>query len=384
MRTLNKILITVPAKTARGGITNYYQVLKDQFSSKVEYFERGARTWPVRKGFFSEIARAWKDYNTFKIRIKRGDIALVQTSTSLGINTTVRDGFFLKHARKNGMKTIVFFRGWDDSAEKAVERKYLSLLRYFFFDSDGIIVLNKKSKDTLLRWGYKGPVLLESTLVDNKLLKGITPEWIRKKQEETAKKDKIRLLFLSRVEKRKGVLELLTAFCELKREGYTNLSLTICGDGFELENIKNIVKNEDIPDVAITGFVLDENKIKAYRDANVFIFPSHGEGMPNAVLESMGFGLPVITTKVGGIADFFTEHKNGLFIQIGSIEDIKVKIRHLLENKDMMLAISLANYEFAKKFFVSDIVARRMESIFEKIISNQNINGTTYTTAEIG
>ena len=380
---INKVLILVPAKTARGGITNYYQVLKREFSSQIEYFERGARNWPIRKGALLELKRAWYDYLAFRERLELKDVALVQTSTSLGINTTIRDGLVLKYARKKGIKTIAFFRGWDDLAEAAVEKKYLRLFRYFFFDSDCIIVLNEKSKESLLRWGYLGPVFLESTLVDKRLLKGISPEWIRKKHEATIQKGKINLLFLSRVERRKGVFELLTAFRELKEEGVANLSMNICGDGFELENIRKIVKNENIPDISITGYVQSENKILAYRETSIFIFPSYGEGMPNAVLEAMGFGLPVITTKVGGIADFFNENEHGLFIRIGSSYDIKRKILHLIKNQNLMVTTALNNYKFAKKYFRSDVVAHRMELIFKNIIYNQKINGTTYTAAEI-
>ncbi|HCX99207.1 MAG TPA: hypothetical protein DG754_03625 [Bacteroidales bacterium] len=71
MKKEYKILITVPASTARGGITNYYQVLRNEFSSNIEYFERGARTWPLRKGVITELIRAWKDFKAFKKRVER-------------------------------------------------------------------------------------------------------------------------------------------------------------------------------------------------------------------------------------------------------------------------------------------------------------------------
>lgn len=368
MNRENKILITVPAPSARGGITNYYQVLKHEFSSNIEYFERGARNWPTRKGVLSEIIRAWQDYKGFKKRIKKGDVSLVQTSTSLGFNSIVRDGFFIRFARKNGIKTIVFFRGWDLWAEKKTER-YLWLFKFFFFKTSTIIALTEHTKKIIKNWGYKGKILLETTLVDKALINDISEEYIRKKY--TPLKNSINLLYLSRVETRKGIYELIDAFKELQKAITNNsFSLQICGDGFELENIVKKIKEQELSNITISGFISGEKKIEAYKNADIFVFPSYGEGMPNAVLEAMGFGLPVITTPVGGVKDFFENDKNGYFIEIKSSMDITKKIRFLLANPNNIVTIALNNYQKANKVFRSDIVAKRIENIFENVLNN--------------
>lgn len=372
MKNQNKILITVPASTARGGITNYYQVLKDEFSSDIIYFERGARTWPIRKGFFAELIRAWKDYKAFKKRLKQNDVALVQTTTSLGLSTTIRDGLFLKYANRKDIKTIVFFRGWDEKAVLAVEKKYKKIFKHLFFSCDSIIVLTYHAKDCIKKWGYTGDVIVETTLVDKKLIETVNEKQLVEKNKSIIKEKKLSLLFLSRIEKRKGIYDLLDAFKKLEETKLDiSLFLNICGDGFELESIKQIVQKENLNNVTISGFVSGKNKIEAYKNANVFIFPSYGEGMPNAVLEAMGFGLPVITTKVGGIKDFFEDGKNGAFIEIANSNDIAEKIKMLINNIGSLTDISLHNFEMANREFRSDIVAKRMGSIFNKVIKQE-------------
>jgi len=340
MNKQDKILILVPSDNARGGITNYYKVLRDELPSSCEYFLRGCRTWPARKGFINELLRAWNDFKKFKIRISIGDIGLIQTTTSLSLSTTIRDGLFVRNAIKRGIKTIVFFRGWDDSAEKKANR-YKYIFRFFFFKTDKIITLSEKAKKTLLKLGYKNEIIVETTLVDKNLLINVNEISLIHKYESLKKtKSYLNLLYLSRIESRKGIYDLLEAFDILENHSekiINNYILNICGDGSEFESLKKLVKSKRTTNINVEGYVKGYQKEKAFREAHLFIFPSHGEGMPNAVLEAMGFGLPVLTTPVGGIIDFFIPGINGNFININDPDDLAEKINKSTLNMDLLL-----------------------------------------------
>jgi glycosyltransferase involved in cell wall biosynthesis len=363
----NKILILVPAFTARGGITNYYQVLKHEFPDEIEYFERGARTWPVRKGTVYELIRAFKDYNQFKKRIQKGDIKLVQSTTSLGLNSIIRDGFFLRYTYKKGIKTIAFFRGWDDKAEYTTQKNYLKLFRHLFFYTDALIVLSEHTASTLRKWGYEKNIFTETTLVDKQLIEDVSSRELSEKCIALNHSKTINLLFLSRLEKRKGLYELIEAYKKLKSNPVINFTLTVCGDGFELESLKEIIESDKIEGVRIVGYVTGEQKKQAFQDAHIFVFPSHGEGMPNAVLEAMGFGLPVITTPVGGVIDFFVDGKNGYFTPINNPAELVEKIQKLASDNILLTNIALENYQLARERFSSDKVAKRILKIFNEV-----------------
>jgi glycosyltransferase involved in cell wall biosynthesis len=180
----------------------------------------------------------------------------------------------------------------------------------------------------------------------------------------------VNLLFLSRIERRKGIFELLTAFKMLRQhiKYKLNISLTICGDGFELDRIKSLVENEKIKGVTIEGFISGKKKKEAFEKSHMFIFPSHSEGMPNAVLEAMGFGLPVITTAVGGLNDFFIDGKHGAYILKNDANDLLEKLVNLIERPEMLKEISLTNHSLANERFRSDVVAKRMERKFEEVL----------------
>jgi len=365
----DKVLILVPAPTARGGISNYYQVLRDSFGENIEYFERGARTWPVKDSRIKESARIVFDYLRFLRRLKERDVALVQSTTSLSLATTYRDGLFLMLAKWHGAKTIVFFRGWDDHAEAKVSSK-LALFFRFFGSTDAAIVLSTRVGDRLTSWGYKAPVYLETTLFDKELSLGVTPDSIKDKFLKLRETKLIRLLYLSRVERRKGIYDLLQALQMMMSNECKEIKfeLIVCGDGLACGEVQQFAKSGDMRYVTFRGHVQGEEKKRAFMDSHLFVFPSYGEGMPNAVLEAMGMGLPVLTTPVGGVVDFFEDGEHGRIVPIGNVQAIHDRIIEMSNDIAFMEKVAQANYNYANNRFRSDIVGQRVENIFKEVM----------------
>lgn len=128
----------------------------------------------------------------------------------------------------------------------------------------------------------------------------------------------------------------------------------------EVYNFKEL-KIKYLKNVTVTGFVETDRKQILFEEANMFIFLSDFEGMSNAVLEAMSFGLPVITTNVGGIASVFTNNRNGMLV------DEYNKILQILKNEDLYKTISITNFNDAKQKVWSNIVAKRMIKIFNEV-----------------
>lgn len=366
MNEQKKILILVPSTTAKGGISNYYEILKDKFSNNVFYFTRGARKWPVRKNQIVETVRAIQDFWQFFIKIRSGTYAIVQTNTSIGNLGLIRDGLFLFLARIYSLKTIVFFRGLHIDFQNTIEKRYLRIFRYFFLNSDCYIVLSKQFERKLRDWGYKNPIHLETTAVDENMLTDISEEYIVKKYQNI--NSHLNILFLARIEKAKGIYEAIDSFIMLKSK-YTNLTMTIAGDGFELENVIRKVNKSGISDIKFVGFVKNENKTNVFRDAHIYLFTSHTEGMPTSVLEAFSFGIPVVTSAVGGIVDFFENGINGYITELKEPEIYRNLIENLIKNPNLMNKIALNNYRYAQQQFLSLKVAKRLENIFSDLMN---------------
>jgi glycosyltransferase involved in cell wall biosynthesis len=364
-----KILICVPAETSFGGIKNYYKVLKNKFELPVEYIIRGSRKWPHRENNYKEFIRFFSDIFIFRKKIKSGKYNLIQTSTSLGLFSVIRDALYLFIAKKNNVKTIVFFRGWDKNFEYKIERSYLKLFRKYFFTSDLFIVLSPEFKNTLTRWGYNKEIKIESTLIDEKLLNQINFENLFRIKNEKLNKE-INILFLARIEIEKGVYETINSFSILQDQlSDYDLNLIIAGDGLELNELKKYINKINLNRVSIVGNIEGNKKADLLSMADLYIFPTYTEGMPNSVLEAMAFGLPIIAGEAGAIPYIISEGVNGYVTKSSDPSVISSLLNHLILNKELRIEIGKNNFIAAKENYYSSKVIKRLESIFKEIIT---------------
>jgi glycosyltransferase involved in cell wall biosynthesis len=361
-----KILLSVPGITARGGVTTYFQVIKKEYTFDVIYLMRGNRTYPSRSNIANDLYRIMRDTLVFLYHVAFKSYDLVQTNTSFYRNSIVRDSVFILLAKLFRIKTIVFFHGWDETLEKNIEKRLLNLFRYFYFKADACIVLSVDFKNKLIEWGYNKPVHVETTIVDRELLENINEQKIVSKFINLDRS--INILFLARIEKIKGIYEALRTF-ELLKQKNTRLVLTVVGDGQELENIKKYAVERSLTDINFLGFKMGTEIAKAFAAADIYLFPSYTEGMPTSVLEAMAFGLPIITRPVGGLKDFFEDGKMGYLTETLDPVVFADLIEKLLLDPEKMKAMAVFNYHYARHNFLSDIVVKRIEHIYNQTIS---------------
>lgn len=361
-----KIIILVPGENARGGITNYYYSVKKQFPSNIIYFVRGVRNWPNKTSLFNKIVTHVLDYLKFVKIVANKDVGLVQTTTAFYSSSIFRDGVFIFISKLFGKKTIVFFHGWDNEFVYNISGIKKIILEKIFFKCDAIIDLSIHNIEYLKKLGYKNKLYLETTLVDEELLGDFNIDIQVNNRFNSTKKN---ILFLSRIEKAKGIYVLLDAFKSVKHT-HTEFNLIYAGDGSEVDSLKEEVKKQNINDVEFTGFVKGKEKKDFFLNATIFVFLSEFEGMPSAVLEAMAFGLPVITTNVGGIAGVFVDEKNGRLINDTNIDFISKNIIDIVYDKEKYKNYSKTNYSVAKDKFLSGKVAQRMTNLFNTVLED--------------
>jgi glycosyltransferase involved in cell wall biosynthesis len=368
-RKSKTVLIIIPGSEAQGGISNYYQILKQEFKFPVKYFLRGSRTFPFKKGRIAESYRFTKDILIFFVLLITSKFSIIQTTTSFTPNSIVRDGIFILISKLFNKKVIVFFRGWDYSFADNIKGRKLKLFTKVFFKADAVIDLAKQNIERLRSWGYNGTCYLETTAVSKQLVKDISKTYVIEKFGE--KPEKFNLLFLARVEIEKGIYETINAYSLVKHR-FKNIQLIIAGDGLELENVRRYVKEKKIKDVVFRGFVKEDEKINTFKKSHLYILPSYREGMPGSVLEAMAFGLPVITRDVGGLPDFFKNGEHGFITNSKSPEIFAEYIEKIILNKELLQKISITNFEYAHANFLSDSVAKRMENIFTEVLNSKS------------
>jgi glycosyltransferase involved in cell wall biosynthesis len=144
----------------------------------------------------------------------------------------------------------------------------------------------------------------------------------------------LRLLFVGRYGERKGCPELIAALAQARDAG-TDATLRFVGreeyDGEERALRRAVEENGLVEDVEFAGLMGSLELADCYADAQVLCLPSRREGVPLVLLEAMAFGLPVIATPVGGIADYVSHEENGLLVSPGDVDGIAVSIAALAD-----------------------------------------------------
>jgi glycosyltransferase involved in cell wall biosynthesis len=357
-----KVLILHTDFKETGGVGQYYGKLKGKFSLHIQHCIIGKR--PGEKGLRSRIYRSLNDYFRFIKRLANNQIEIVHANPSLDPKSLLRDGIFLLSARIMKRKTILFIRGWSKAFELKLERWGLWLFKLLYWKTNAFIVLSTDFKKKLQSWGFKQPIHLEVTIADDNTLEGFD---IHQTLSDRLQSEKWRVLFISRIFKSKGIYETIKAVSILRAK-YPEIELTVAGDGDELENVKSFVRNQSFSNVIFTGFVSGEVKKNILKSAHILSFPTrYGEGLPNTIIESMAYGLPVVTRPVGGIADFFKNEEHGFATNSTDPEVIAGLIEKLLIDQELYRKISLFNYKYAQSNFLASQAAFRLEKIYKSV-----------------
>lgn len=160
--------------------------------------------------------------------------------------------------------------------------------------------------------------------------------------DRTNSHKKINIVFLGRIGKRKGVFDLLEACAELAPEHQEKSELILAGIG-EIEEASNLVEKLYLKQhITFAGWVDPDGRSELLSNADVFVLPSYNEGLPMALLEAMSWGLPVVTTPVGGIPELVTHQENGLLVNPGDVEQLAEALKLLITNESRRLELGKA------------------------------------------
>lgn len=144
-----------------------------------------------------------------------------------------------------------------------------------------------------------------------------------------------RLVFVGWVTREKGVFEALDVLADV-RILYPSATLTVVGGGRDVEAFTLAVEARGLMcAVRITGWLSNGEVQRILRDSDVFLFPSHFEGLPNAVVEAMAAGLPVVATRVGGVPDLIRHGESGLLADVGDVVGMAKRVSELLAQPDL-------------------------------------------------
>ena len=176
------------------------------------------------------------------------------------------------------------------------------------------------------------------------------------------------VLFLSRIDPKKGLDLLLPAFREVLRQD-SRAALVIAGEGEQslVEWLHRMAAELGIADsVFWPGFLSGAGKAAAFADADVFVLPSYSENFGMAPVEAMGFGLPVVLTDQVGIHKEVSEARAGIVTPV-STEATASALLLLLRDDGLRLQMGRNARRLAASRYSVDAVTGRLRDLYVKL-----------------
>lgn len=153
----------------------------------------------------------------------------------------------------------------------------------------------------------------------------------------------LKLLFVGRINQRKGVKYLLEALRKLPRN---QVQLTICGRVLDDLKIFEPFRSQ----VTVRPSVTRAELVEAYQTSDLFVFPSVAEGFAHVLLESMACGLPVLSTTATAAPDIVTEQLDGFVVEPGSANALVERIEWALSHRSELQAMKEMARKKAEQF----------------------------------
>ncbi len=171
--------------------------------------------------------------------------------------------------------------------------------------------------------------------------------------------------FVGRINKDKGVEDLIDSISELKKNGnYKHLKLLMVGKFdtndfidekyFQAINTLNWIKH--------VSYIEDIRLL--YKCMDIFILPTHREGFPSVILEAYAMRVPIITTNATGAIDSVVKEVTGLIFSVSNINELNICIKDLVHNENKRILLAENGYRWAQKYFEKNTMIKKISNFY--------------------
>ena len=353
MSELRSIVMLGTALDTRGGI-----------SAVVKVYRRGGvfDRWPVvyiathtDQGFWPKLWLAVSGFLRFVCWVLRRRVALVHVHTASSASFWRKSVFMaLALLVRSPIVLHVHGGGFIEFYEHECGWLRKGLVRLFFNRVAQVVVLSAE-------WRFK----VASITSNVNIVPIFNPVQVET-MTEGGRKEAHTLLFLGRLNREKGIYDLLEAVAQLRGE-FPDICLLCGGDG-DLAEVKKKAEVLGLSDsVRLLGWVDDEAKRRVLAEAAVYVLPSYYEGLPMGVLEAMSAGLPVVSTVVGGIPEAVTEGVEGYLVLPGDVKKLVAVLQDLLRDAELRERMGLAGKKKIREHFASPVILPQIEAVYRRL-----------------
>jgi len=188
---------------------------------------------------------------------------------------------------------------------------------------------------------------------------------------------KLNVLFVGRLEKRKGLRYLIDAYSRVKKD-FDESRLIIVGPGTRfLGKYKKQVRDYGLKDVHFIGPVSDDKLPGYYNTADIFCAPATGqESFGIVLLEAMACGKPVVASNIEGYAGVMTDQKEGLLVLPKNADSLAEALRTLMADEKLRKQMGERGITTARNYSWQR-VAKRVVAYYNKVLDECSPKGVT-------
>jgi glycosyltransferase involved in cell wall biosynthesis len=260
---------------------------------------------------------------------------------------------------------IGFAHGYTDDSNKI--RFYNMLDRAVLGYADRVVTVSGSTKRLLVRSGVKeSRISLIYNAVDPDEDKPTLDSHVVKKNYGIRVGQKV-VGVVGRLNPEKGQLVFLKAFRSVLKI-FPDVKALIIGDGQDRRNLEDYCKQNGMDgNVVFTGY--QENMANFYQVLDILVLPSLSEGLPNAVLEAMSFGVPVVAASVGGVPEVIYD-ENGVLVPPGDHEALADRMTKLLRNDQLRQALGVKGRNSLYPNFSPSYRAQQIVELYKDLLSS--------------
>lgn len=256
---------------------------------------------------------------------------------------------FILHA--HGGKFDQFYNDSSYKKKKLIEK--------FINQSDGFISLSSAWLDFYRR--LMVPPLPKTYIMPNPV---IVPDSLPPRTHNP----RARLVFLGRIGEHKGSDRVLRAIAMLPKETRSKVEAWFAGDG-DVEGLQQLAQELQLErQVVVSRWISPEQRDQWLAQADCFILPSRAEGVPMALLEALAWGLPVISSPVGGIPEVVQHGQEGFLVNPDDVQAISEAIRYMVEHPEVRAQMGYHAYQRAHSFALP-VYQSRLKDAYREVFS---------------
>ena len=262
-------------------------------------------------------------------------------------NSFRRSFLFVGVAKAMGRKVVLHIHGGGFKDYYRNEQRFIcSVLNKV----DALITLSASWKSFFEAIVLHGNVHIVPNIIPNPVAKRVNSDGM------------FHLLYMGQITRAKGVFDLVEMIAENCKFYNGKLILDIGGGMYDADKLRNFISNNKIDDIVhFHGWLAGNAKTEIFNLADAYILPSYVEGVPISILEAESYGLPILSTTVGGIPDIVDEGKNGFLFRPGDKQGMKNAIDTIMEDRELRKSMGCHSKKLSYKNFPSSVEKSLMD-----------------------